>query len=138
MGFRWPRWTQRPQNSCTKCGYTWYPRGHDLSSRCPNCGSAQVGLVPVAGAVGGAALLVVLLISVLFSSSAQDSGKSSSRGGVPSKAGVQVTFTTELGQLQVAETVQVRFGDKEFSWNLDQRTRTKETTLTLPKPGTYS
>jgi hypothetical protein len=31
--------TRRPMNQCANCGYTWHPRGHDLSTRCPNCGS---------------------------------------------------------------------------------------------------
>lgn len=29
--------TKRPLNGCENCGYTWFPRGHDRSSRCPNC-----------------------------------------------------------------------------------------------------
>ncbi len=35
--------TKRFQNGCKRCGYTWYPRGHNLSRSCPNCGSADVG-----------------------------------------------------------------------------------------------
>src|SRR5262245_35281 len=36
----------RPQNTCGHCGYTWYPRGKDLSNKCPNCGSRSVGMIP--------------------------------------------------------------------------------------------
>lgn len=32
--------TKRPQNRCERCGSTWYPRGADVSSKCPKCGSA--------------------------------------------------------------------------------------------------
>jgi hypothetical protein len=41
------RWTLRPQNRCEGCGYTWYPRGKDLSARCPDCGSTRTALVRV-------------------------------------------------------------------------------------------
>lgn len=30
--------TLRPQNRCRACGHTWYPRGSNLSRKCPNCG----------------------------------------------------------------------------------------------------
>jgi hypothetical protein len=29
--------TRRPLNFCSRCGHTWYPRGHDVSTRCPRC-----------------------------------------------------------------------------------------------------
>ncbi|MDB5308741.1 MAG: hypothetical protein JWO38_2943 [Gemmataceae bacterium] len=29
----------RPLNHCLRCNYTWYPRGRDVSRRCPNCGA---------------------------------------------------------------------------------------------------
>jgi len=28
----------RPQNRCSECGYTWFPRGRNTSRRCPGCG----------------------------------------------------------------------------------------------------
>ena len=31
--------TKRPKNKCKECGYAWYPRGNDLSIKCPKCGS---------------------------------------------------------------------------------------------------
>lgn len=36
----------RPQNTCHDCNYTWYPKGKNVSLRCPRCGSPSVGLVP--------------------------------------------------------------------------------------------
>jgi hypothetical protein len=33
---------KRPLNECTDCCATWYPRGSDLSARCPKCGSENV------------------------------------------------------------------------------------------------
>ena len=32
-------------NGCNSCNYTWYPRGHAISLRCPSCGSTAVTLV---------------------------------------------------------------------------------------------
>lgn len=39
---------QRPQNQCLSCRETWYPRGQDLSHKCPRCGSRNVAFIPVA------------------------------------------------------------------------------------------
>jgi hypothetical protein len=38
------RWTKRPQNQCRKCGHTWFPRGSDISVRCPECRSTATAL----------------------------------------------------------------------------------------------
>ncbi|HJZ54324.1 MAG TPA: hypothetical protein VKE74_05175, partial [Gemmataceae bacterium] len=35
----------RPQNACRKCGYTWYPRGKNVSIQCPRCRSSSVEVV---------------------------------------------------------------------------------------------
>ena len=37
--------TLRPQNECRDCSYTWYPRGHNISLQCPNCGSNDIDTV---------------------------------------------------------------------------------------------
>jgi len=34
--------TKRPLNQCGSCGYTWYPRGKDVSLRCPRCANQSV------------------------------------------------------------------------------------------------
>lgn len=34
--------TERPLNYCYECPNTWYPRGKDLSERCPKCKSEKV------------------------------------------------------------------------------------------------
>jgi hypothetical protein len=39
------RWTKRPQNYYRFCGYSWYPRGKNVSACCPRCGSREVELV---------------------------------------------------------------------------------------------
>ena len=38
------RGTRRPLNCCRQCGYTWYPRGKNLSPSCPSCGSSATDL----------------------------------------------------------------------------------------------
>lgn len=48
--------TKRPQNCCKSCGYTWYPRGKNLSLRCPNCGHTGVKTI---GASSAAIALVL-------------------------------------------------------------------------------
>ena len=53
--------TKRPLNKCKKCGRTWYPRGSNLSSRCPQCGSSKttVAGLGIFGTIGGIALVVM-------------------------------------------------------------------------------
>ena len=34
--------TKRSLNKCAKCYHTWYPRGKELSVRCPECASTEV------------------------------------------------------------------------------------------------
>ena len=34
--------TKRPKNKCGDCGNTWYPKGRDVSKKCPECGSENV------------------------------------------------------------------------------------------------
>lgn len=38
--------TYRVQNECARCEYTWYPRGSDISRRCPACKSPRVRVAP--------------------------------------------------------------------------------------------
>lgn len=57
--------TRRPQNICKSCGHTWYPRGSNISLKCPNCGSMNTGVKPVNNVyLILLYLLVVLVISI--------------------------------------------------------------------------
>ncbi len=38
--------TMRPQNGCQDCGHTWFPRGGNLSKRCPECHSENTAFLP--------------------------------------------------------------------------------------------
>lgn len=56
--------TYRPQNTCHSCGYTWYPRGKDVSLRCPNCGSYETG-IDFSGLIGFL-LLIGLCVGLAY------------------------------------------------------------------------
>jgi hypothetical protein len=64
------RGTKRSQNRCLRCGNTWYPRGKNVSSKCPNCGSTNIQslgfditpqgcITAVALVIGGLAALMI-------------------------------------------------------------------------------
>lgn len=37
--------TRRLQNTCLACGYTWFPRGKDVSAVCPQCQDPATAIV---------------------------------------------------------------------------------------------
>lgn len=47
---------RRPLNVCASCGYSWYPRGKNLSLKCPNCCSPTTH----AGCAGCSSILLAL------------------------------------------------------------------------------
>jgi len=53
------RWTYRPQNRCRDCGYTWFPRGRNLSVQCPNCASRATEVVSALPGFIGLAIIIV-------------------------------------------------------------------------------
>lgn len=55
---------RRPLNLCGSCGYSWHPRGHNLSSKCPSCSSPNVQ-VPQASGDDLKVLLVLFAILVV-------------------------------------------------------------------------
>ena len=54
------------RNICEKCQYTWYPKGHDVSLKCPSCGSSQVKVLASSAPLAGCVVFVVagVLIAV--------------------------------------------------------------------------
>lgn len=60
--------TFRPQNECNRCKSTWHPRGKDLSSRCPSCGSRDVNIVRSSSPLPGCAPIVIgaIVITATF------------------------------------------------------------------------
>ena len=67
--------TLRTQNTCLECDYTWFPRGKELSHKCPRCGSENIDYVRVEAAqegegclskIGGA-LGLAFLVAIGFS-----------------------------------------------------------------------
>lgn len=65
--------TMRPLNECKDCKHTWHPRGHNLSRRCPNCGSRAVAIstLPAAGVLG--IVVVVLVLAAIGSGNRRES-----------------------------------------------------------------
>lgn len=61
---------KRPQNICKNCDHTWYPKGHNLSQKCPECGSQNVRInrneSTLLIAVLGAITFLVSLSDLLF------------------------------------------------------------------------
>lgn len=60
------RGTKRPLNVCNACGNTWYPRGKDLSNKCPHCGSGDVK-ISMAGLYMALAAFGVVAVVWMFS-----------------------------------------------------------------------
>lgn len=50
-------------NRCEKCGNTWFPRGFDLSGKCPSCGSVDVDFT---GRLYLATLVAIAIAAGLF------------------------------------------------------------------------
>lgn len=52
--------TKRSQNKCRECKYTWYPKGKNLSLKCPGCGGTDVGYAGMGmfGQLGLGALVI--------------------------------------------------------------------------------
>ncbi len=55
-------------NRCSTCAYTWYPRGHRISLRCPKCRGTQVGLnsTPLIYQIAAVPLLLLEWTLLLF------------------------------------------------------------------------
>ncbi len=60
--------TDRPQNGCETCGHTWFPRGSDLSAKCPRCGSQNVTIIPTYQPFG---CVVLIAMSLVIATAAQ-------------------------------------------------------------------
>ncbi len=73
--------TKRLQNRCKACNYTWYPKGKNLSNKCPNCGSPDV---TYAG-TGCAAIVAIGLIGIFGLSVFSVSTTSSDRTPTPTQ-----------------------------------------------------
>src|SRR5262249_24814193 len=66
------RFTRRPLNRCRHCLETWYPRGSNLSPRCPRCGSFAVEVPPGCSSIGcspQALTVFVVGFAILFACS---------------------------------------------------------------------
>lgn len=57
---------KRAKNKCHACRYTWYPRGKNISSKCPNCGSFRVDTLDGTDAIVWLFIALGVGISVLL------------------------------------------------------------------------
>jgi hypothetical protein len=53
--------TKRSRNKCKACGNKWFPKGKNLSDKCPRCGSAEVALAGL-GCLGWLGCIVILVV----------------------------------------------------------------------------
>lgn len=74
--------TKRPQNKCKSCGNMWYPRGKNLSSKCPNCGSKEVSVKWPLGSLAGLALVG----AAIFGGGGDDKPKDAPTSALPHEA----------------------------------------------------
>jgi hypothetical protein len=95
--------TKRSQNRCKACGYTWYPRGKNISSKCPDCGSRDVGVS--GGALGLGALLIV---GFMIFGGGKDKPPAGSPAEVINPASAQEDLTVDPTAAPVHETSQQR------------------------------
>lgn len=57
--------TKRSLNKCVDCKYTWYPKGKDLSARCPECASVNVKYAGM-GLLGQLGVGVVIVLGLFI------------------------------------------------------------------------
>lgn len=103
--------TQRPQNRCKECAYTWFPRGRDRSLKCPNCGAGAVGIVipkfvpaPASHGLGVVATLLVLGGVIAFVLLLASSDRPSKEGRPPPSPGTPRQPNSDPRQPQAPET----------------------------------
>jgi len=94
------RATCRPQNVCKSCGYTWHPRGHSLSPRCPRCGGTRVHI-----AGGGIALIIAILVCWGICTGGRRKTDEAGKKMAPATAVPATAATTAQAQFHVDETV---------------------------------
>lgn len=73
--------TKRPQNKCGSCGYTWYPKGSNLSRKCPSCGSNKTQKVGLG--VIGILLCLIIIAANNKNSNTENSASLNSNSTIP-------------------------------------------------------
>ncbi len=90
--FHVPRFNKRPLNLCGQCGHTWYPRGHNVSPKCPQCGNSAGNTVSQgrAGLSGCGCVILVIVALIVWRAS------SSSSSDLPIGAGASASASAPL------------------------------------------
>lgn len=62
------RGTYRPHNTCKGCGYTWYPRGKDISQACPRCkgSNTDITLFEKIKVIAGITFVIYIIGYMIF------------------------------------------------------------------------
>lgn len=81
---RQPRFNFRPMNACKACGYTWQPRGHNISRACPSCRSTNVRAVGL-GWFGTLVVFALIALFVAMRKPSSDDSDAKSRHGTAVK-----------------------------------------------------
>jgi hypothetical protein len=58
--------TIRPKNRCRSCNNVWYPRGKNISSKCPECKSTAVEIQPVISLLSFSQFVIICFFIVIF------------------------------------------------------------------------
>jgi predicted nucleic acid-binding Zn-ribbon protein len=91
------------QNKCKKCGYTWYPRGKNISRKCPGCGSNEVGY-----AGGGAALAALIIVGMMIFGGGKKPNSTASASNVSNEAASSTIITETGNRLETTSSSQER------------------------------
>jgi len=112
--------TLRPKNVCNDCGDTWYPRGRNLSNKCPNCGSSNTRFSRE-GLVGVILMVGVVCFAVL-----------SKEFKIPANEPAQVTESAQ-GSIKITAESGFEKADLEEALNPLQEEETVEPTAVEPQ-----
>ena len=89
--------TKRPKNRCGDCRNTWFPKGKDLSDKCPRCGSDATEIDPTQMYATLIGIAVVAVIAAIGYFSEDGSSKPAARAsGTVHRAAPRSASTVRL------------------------------------------
>jgi hypothetical protein len=92
---------KRLHNKCKSCGYTWYPKGKNISTKCPRCYSTAVDITLLEKIKAIFSLLFfIFFIAIIFFSNTDTSNKKSETSNIDQSN--QSKQTTETNQSEPA------------------------------------
>ena len=110
--------SKRPQNACSRCGHTWFPRGKNVSSCCPRCGCYTVYLWPGAEGCGW-----VCLVAIVFGLVVSAGQCTKAMGAVSSSsAGPAISVIAHASSIRGADS-SVVCGRDPYRWSSERNRR---------------